>query len=122
MHRGPRPDPSGIVEVYIDESSQTGHQFLVLGGSRAPATSSSARWSLWRSSLTFIPGWSLMRSITAWSSFAALAALGWCDAGSPRRGAEVGADGIRSATIGQTREHLAAHVIDLAVKGDVLVR
>jgi hypothetical protein len=32
MPRGSRPEPSDVIEVYIDESSQTGHQFLVLGG------------------------------------------------------------------------------------------
>jgi hypothetical protein len=32
------PHPSEIIEVYIDESSQTGHQYLVLGGIGVEAT------------------------------------------------------------------------------------
>jgi hypothetical protein len=31
-----RPDPAEIAKIYIDESSQTKHKFLVLGGVIVP--------------------------------------------------------------------------------------
>jgi hypothetical protein len=46
--RGPPPNASEIYEFYIDESSQTNHRFLVLGGIIIPQLNLAAmRQAIW---------------------------------------------------------------------------
>src|SRR5215469_15112199 len=70
--RGPPPDPALLCEVYIDESSQNNHRYLVLGGVavRAPAVAA-LTGTIWKARLPQLPAGELKWSKVSRSKLAA---------------------------------------------------